>query len=158
VFLATSFSVVMLVLLAQGGARRIVGVVCGAAILTWMLSRWEKMRLRTLFAASIAAMLVVLLMQYLLEYRNIGYRGVFSSTESSRLESIHVDDNILRVGQIIDLVPKAHDFVYEKYLTYLAARPLPRVLWPGKPVDFGIDVPALLGVRGVSLSSSIVGE
>jgi hypothetical protein len=32
------------------------------------------------------------------------------------------------------------------------------VLWPGKPTGPGFDLPSLLGLEGVSLSCSIVGE
>jgi hypothetical protein len=59
---------------------------------------------------------------------------------------------------MIDLVPQYHDFVHTQYLVWVAARPIPRVLWPGKPLNAGIDFPALLGKQGVSLSSSIIGE
>src|SRR5436190_1316412 len=38
------------------------------------------------------------------------------------------------------------------------ARPVPRVFWPGKPIDPGFDLPAIVGMKGVSLSTSIIGE
>jgi hypothetical protein len=37
-------------------------------------------------------------------------------------------------------------------------RPVPRVFWPNKPIDPGFDLPSMLGMKGVSLSSSILGE
>jgi hypothetical protein len=35
---------------------------------------------------------------------------------------------------------------------------VPRIVWPGKPIDPGFDLPSMLGMKGVSLSSSIIGE
>jgi hypothetical protein len=35
---------------------------------------------------------------------------------------------------------------------------VPRVFWPGKPIDAGFDLPSIVGMKGVSLSSSIIGE
>ncbi|MEO7133662.1 MAG: oligosaccharide repeat unit polymerase, partial [Vicinamibacterales bacterium] len=32
------------------------------------------------------------------------------------------------------------------------------VFWPGKPIDSGFDLPSIVGMKGVSLSTSIIGE
>jgi hypothetical protein len=32
------------------------------------------------------------------------------------------------------------------------------VLWEGKPIDAGFDLPSIIGVEGTSLSTSIIGE
>ena len=40
----------------------------------------------------------------------------------------------------------------------MIVRPVPRVFWPGKPVDAGFDLPTALGVEGVSYSYSVIGE
>ena len=62
------------------------------------------------------------------------------------------------VGQIIQFIPQSHGYVYHKYLVYVMVRPVPRVFWPEKPVDPGFDLPAALGVEGVSFSYSVIGE
>jgi hypothetical protein len=43
-------------------------------------------------------------------------------------------------------------------LVFTLVRPIPRVFWPGKPVDAGFDLPTEVGLKGVSLSTSIIGE
>jgi hypothetical protein len=43
-------------------------------------------------------------------------------------------------------------------VVFTLVRPVPRVLWPNKPVDSGFDLATEVGLRGVSLSSSILGE
>ena len=48
--------------------------------------------------------------------------------------------------------------MYSQQIVFTLVRPIPRVIWPGKPVTPGFDLPSEVGMRGVSLSSSIVGE
>jgi hypothetical protein len=36
--------------------------------------------------------------------------------------------------------------------------PIPRILWPGKPSGPGYDLPTMLGLKGVSLTTSIIGD
>ena len=59
---------------------------------------------------------------------------------------------------MIQLIPAEHDYVYSKQLVFAVIRPVPRVFWPSKPVDPGFDLPAIIGMKGVSLSTSILGE
>jgi len=113
---------------------------------------------------------VVLLvtLQLMLEYRNVGLSVLVGKSEiqSGRLEKrqileeqhLRVDDNFYRLCQIIQLIPESYGFVYHRYLIYVIVRPVPRVFWPGKPVDAGFDLPTALGVEGVSYSYSVIGE
>jgi hypothetical protein len=55
-------------------------------------------------------------------------------------------------------MPENHPHVEFQWLVWVAARPVPRVLWPGKPISPGFNLPEYLGKEGVSYSSSIVGE
>ena len=66
--------------------------------------------------------------------------GVLFSGESE-YDYLHVDDNFLRLAQVIQLVPAQHDYVYLQQLIFTAVRPVPRVFWPGKPIDPGFDLP-----------------
>ena len=55
-------------------------------------------------------------------------------------------------------MPAQHDYVYFQQLIFTAIRPVPRVFWPGKPIDPGFDLPTEVGMKGLSLSMSIIGE
>ena len=104
----------------------------------------------------------------MLEYRNVGLSVLVGTGEQTvngyekrqvfEEQHLRVDDNFYRLCQIIQLIPKAHGFVYYDYLVYVLVRPVPRVFWPEKPVDPGFDLPAALGVEGVSYSYSVIGE
>src|SRR5215212_5717701 len=160
-------SVIVALFLAQSGSRRVVGVVAGMALILWVLDQ-QRLRVKHLLATAVAIFALLLTLQVMLEYRNIGLGVLVGNAEipSGRFEKrqileeqhLRVDDNFYRLCQIIQLIPDSYPFVYHKYIVYVIVRPVPRVFWPGKPVDAGFDLPTALGVVGVSYSYSVIGE
>lgn len=147
---------VMLAFLAQGGGRRIIGVTVGAAIIVWIQAQQE-LQVRKLTIAAVAVVGLLAGMQFMLNIRTLGY-DEFAFRGQSDYDYLHVDDNFLRLSQVIQLVPAEHDYVYFQQLWFTVIRPVPRVFWPGKPIDPGFDLPSIVGMKGVSLSTSIIGE
>lgn len=163
-----AMSVIMTLFLAQGGSRRVIGVVVGMALILWILDQ-RQLRIKHLVLTVVAIVALLLSLQIMLEYRNVGLGALVGQTEatlSSRSEKrlvlegqhLRVDDNFYRLCQIIQLIPHSYPYVYHQYLVYVIVRPVPRVFWPGKPVDPGFDLPTALGVEGVSYSYSVIGE
>ena len=155
-WVSIALSGVMLAFLAQGGGRRIIGVTVGAAIIVWIQSQ-QTINIRRLVMAGAAAIGLLAGMQFMLNIRTIGYEE-YAYTGASDYDYLHVDDNFLRLSQVIQIVPAEHDHVGFQQLIFTAVRPVPRVFWPGKPVDPGFDLPSIVGMKGVSLSTSIIGE
>jgi len=157
-----AMSGVMTLFLADGGGRRIIGVVFGAALVTFVISA-ERVRMRHFLIVGGAVAALLWLLSFILDYRNVGLRAAFSDqgesvVERSQRDHYHIDDNFLRLSQIIHFIPDTHPYVYTKYAVWVAVRPIPRIFWPGKPIDPGFDLPAILGMQGVSLSCSVIGE
>lgn len=162
-----AMSVVMALFLAQSGSRRVIGVVAGMALILWILDQ-QRLRIKHLLTTFFAIVALLIGLQVMLEYRNVGLSALVGKGEvvSGRFEKrqlleeqhLRVDDNFYRLCQIIQLIPDSYGFVYHKYLIYVVVRPVPRVLWPEKPVDAGFDLPTALGVEGVSFSYSVIGE
>src|SRR6185436_16216720 len=165
--IGVGMSVIVALFLAQSGSRRVIGVVIGMALILWVLDQ-QRLRVKHLVLTVLAVVALLVTLQVMLEYRNVGLgalvgRGevVSGRSEKSRLleeQHLRVDDNFYRLCQIIQLIPASYPFVYHKYFVYVMVRPIPRVLWPGKPVDPGFDLPTALGVEGVSYSYSVIGE
>ena len=147
---------IMLAFLSQGGGRRIIGVTVGAAILVWIQAQ-QVLRVRRLIIAAAATVALLAAMQFMLNIRGFGYEE-FMFRGSSEYDYLHVDDNFLRLSQVIQIVPSEHPHVGYQQLWFTIVRPVPRVLWPGKPIDPGFDLPTIVGLKGVSLSTSIIGE
>jgi hypothetical protein len=162
-----ALSVVMTLFLAQSGSRRVIGVVAGMALVLWVLDQ-RQLRVKHLILTGVAVVALLLALQVMLEYRNVGLGALVGNADAtvSRREKqqlleeqhLRVDDNFYRLCQIIQLIPQSYGFVYHKYLVYVLVRPVPRVFWPEKPVDPGFDLPTALGVEGVSYSYSVIGE
>lgn len=162
-------AVIFLAFVAQGGARRIVGAMLGAALCYWVLDR-PKVKFSQLAVAGATIVVILWMMQVMVYMRNAGFseRGneaMYVATKNvqmqktglARSDFIHVDDNFYRMVNIVDVVPRLHDYVHLEYLYYVLIRPIPRVFWPGKPTNSGFTN-TLQSAEGTSLTCSIVGE
>ena len=150
-------SIIMTAFLAQGGGRRIVGVVLGAAIICWVLEQ-QKLKIKQIIIVLVSIILLLGTMQWMLEYRNTGYQAALQEQKESHYEYLHVDDNFLRLAQTITLVPRYHSHTYINQIIFPLIRPIPRVFWSGKPVDSGFDLPSALGTEYVTLSFTVIGD
>jgi oligosaccharide repeat unit polymerase len=148
-------SVIMLLFLAQGGGRRLIGVTVGAALLVWIQSN-PGLRLKNIVIIAATMIALSWASQFILNIRTRGI-DVFM-VRGSEYDYLHIDDNFLRLAQILDIVPKDHPYVGVGQIYFALVRPIPRVFWPNKPVDSGFDLSKQVGMKGVSLSSSIIGE
>ncbi|PWT89619.1 MAG: oligosaccharide repeat unit polymerase [Blastocatellia bacterium] len=159
---------IMTLFIAQSGSRRVLGVILGMALVFWVLSQ-PRLRVKQVVVSVISVAALLIALQIMLEYRNVGLGvlvGQRNQTASGLNEKqamfeeqyLRVDDNFYRLCQVIQLIPKSFPYVYHRYIIYVIVRPIPRVFWPGKPVDPGFDLPTALGVEGVSYSYSVIGE
>jgi oligosaccharide repeat unit polymerase len=160
VALGIVMSFLVLAFASQSGTRGEIGVIAGSALLCWILL---KSRINTAVLARVCAILVVLViwMQLVLMYRNSGLLAALDdSTGLERLQSssIAVDDNFFRLCQVFDIIPGKIDHSWGQQLLYVLVRPIPRVLWPDKPVGPGFSFEQAIGVTSATLSVSAVGE
>src|SRR5262249_46244312 len=137
-------SIVMTLFLAQSGSRRVIGVVAGMALVLWILDQ-RQLRVKHLIATVLTITAVLLTLQIMLEYGNVGLGALvgggdttvdrFEKRQLLEEQHLRVDDNFYRLSQIIQLIPRSYPFVYQKYFVYVLVRPVPRVFWPEKPTD-----------------------
>lgn len=156
---AALLALVYSVFQAQGGNRRYLGVMFGAAIVVWLISskdyRWRR-AIGLLIASSI--LLGALELTYVYRFRGA---AVFYEEEARQeltgFDRIRVDDNFLRLAQSIYYVPAHYPYVWHEYVVFALIRPIPRVFWPEKPLAPSFRIHDQVDV-GASLSSSVVGE
>ena len=157
-------SLVMLLFLMQGGGRRIIGVTVGAALVTYVLGS-RRLTLRVVFVSLGVVLALVWITVKMIENRNVGMASIFETPKSSGSasaspwrEAYHVDNNLRSFAELAFFVPAKHPYVYQDYFIWVMIRPIPRVLWPGKPEGPGFDLPKSMGQQGVSLSVTLIGE
>lgn len=154
--------------LIQGGGRRLVGMFFGSGILVWFLGK-PKVRFTTILILGLLAFGLLFTFERMLDYRKIGILAMFDSSLEPVQEVledglddhrafVRVDDNFLRLAQMTAIFPDHHAYTTWRYVLWVAVRPVPRLLWPGKPIDPGFDLPEFIGSTGVALSSSVIGE
>lgn len=151
-------SAIVVAFLAQSGGRRIIGVVIGAALFTWLAAK-PRLGPKVIFGGAAAVFLLLMFMQEMLRYRNVGFAAWWAGeTPELFVAHLHVDDNFLRLAQLVGFYPDVVEYALHKPLSHALTLPIPRVFWSDKPTDPGFNLPQLLGMEGVSLSSSIIGE
>ena len=106
-----------------------------------------------------------------LEFRRIGLRTylreVFSGAPVERLEGemsagsnleFMVDNNLRAISAISAYFPGRHEFLGEEVILHGLIHPIPRALWPGKPVNLAVSSEQILGIKGATIASTFVGE
>lgn len=114
--------------------------------------RW---RWRVLFA--VAPILLLLAMQVQVEYRAAGFEEVDLATVETRLDSLHRDNIFHWLLTATDVMPDKYEFTGDIPFVDLFLHPIPRFLWPGKPVNSGFPFITWEDV-GASLTISVMGE
>ncbi len=142
----------------QGGGRRLTGFLAGVGMVTFLVAKRDQLKVKHFAFMGVAAVALLILMDMQLTFRNMGYAGMFQKYDYESFTEIKVDDNFLRIAQVLDNVPEVHPYSGTQYLFWAFARPVPRVFWPGKPVSPGFNVAAMVGERGVTLTTTVVGE
>ena len=112
-------------LAAESGSRRVIGVVAGMALVLWVLDQ-QRLRIKHLLATAFAIVALLLTLQIMLEYRNVGLGALVGNTDTTansrtekrqllEVQHLRVDDNFYRLCQIIQLIPESYGFVYHKF-------------------------------------------
>ena len=156
-------ALIMAVFLLHDGGRRLVGVFFGSGGVVWFLGQ-PKVRLTTVLGLGLFVLGLLFTFERMLDNRDVGVLAMFDENLTPEREPndtgvlIRVDDNFLRLAQTTAIFPDLHPYTTWRYVLWVAVRPVPRLFWPGKPVNPGFDLPEFVGVTGASLSSSVIGE
>lgn len=152
---SAAMAVTIMLLHSQGGGRRIVGAMILSGLFCWMI-RARRLTSRRFVIAIFLVGGLLALMQIMLIYRNIGFGD--SGSELGDFNYLHVDDNFLRIAQMLEYVPGLSSYVGWQYIVYAIVRPIPRVFWPSKPVDGGFDLAEILGIPDTTFVLTSPGE
>jgi hypothetical protein len=128
------------------------------------LKREETKRLIAVTACVAVALLVAT--RVMLEFRTVGLRYYISSFKEIQAErdtgtddsKFFVDYNLFVICQMTEVFPERYHYLGWEVPYQSLIRPIPRALWPQKPEGLSISFEEVLGVEGLTLASSFVGE
>jgi len=86
----------------------------------------------------------------LLDYTRLGIRGIFDSLEQSFLEGSYMFD-IVTFEKILSKVPAEVPYQYGKTLLTWTVMPVPRSIWPDKPINLGQFIGANIYNQGIGI-------
>ncbi|MBK0399764.1 oligosaccharide repeat unit polymerase [Limibaculum sp. M0105] len=122
----------------------------------FILARPDLKTLHLLSFGAVVAMIGGLGMNYMLAFRGIGLsRFDFEEFES---ETLFVDLNLINICKLTEVFPSRFDYLGLEIPYWMMILPIPRALWPGKPEGLSIGIEEALGVDGLTLSATFVGE
>lgn len=149
---------IVLAFVAQGGGRRNIVVILGAALITWAIFKRNDLRPEHYVVIVLVVLVTMAFLEVMLQNRNVGLNSLRSEEKDNPITGLHVDDNFHSLGEMLRVMPSEANYVGFQYVFYLLVRPVPRVLWENKPVTPGFDLAQHLGTPYLSLSITNIGE
>lgn len=93
---------------------------------------------------------------YLPEIRTVGLGNFDLAT--ARTDTLFVDLNLINIAILTQAFPNYFGYIGLEIPYTAVIRPIPRALWPGKPEGLSVSIEEVIGVSGMTLSATFVGE
>jgi hypothetical protein len=141
----------------SSGTRSVLGTYIITFVGVYFLAGRQITLTKALFLT--VPMLVILYFAnfYMVAFRKIGLSN-FSFVEQPS-DSFFVDHNIVNISNLMEVFPNSFEFLGFEIPFNALIRPIPRVLWPGKPEGLSVSIESALGAGpSVTLSCTFVGE
>ena len=119
-------------------------------------SKWKIIILSAIGAAILALSTI-----YGVRFRDVGLGSYLKGAREDRAAfeaGLHVDYNLYVVAELITIFPGYLNYIGWDGPIWFVARPVPRVLWPGKPRGANVAAENVVESEGASLSCTFVGE
>lgn len=139
-----------------GGTRNVFATYVITFAAAYLVMR-PKLRMREILLVGGPTVVVLgVASYYMAEMRTVGLSNY--SFENSRVETLSLDYNIVNISNLTTVLPETHEFLGMEIPFNAIIRPIPRALWSGKPERLSLSIEQALGVRGLTLSTTFVGE
>ncbi|NET48523.1 MAG: oligosaccharide repeat unit polymerase [Merismopedia sp. SIO2A8] len=115
----------------------------------------------TLIPAILISLLTVFATYHMLELRTVGLKRYITeeiyASETVR-DTFAVDYNLASISWVADAMPQTYDFLGAEVLQWAIVKPIPRALWPGKPVGLSVTIEEIAGAKGWTVAVTYLGE
>ena len=164
----SKFSVVIVVLallltLFYGFSTGTRNVIC-AYVITFLVSYFyasSASRLKIIILSAIGVAIIALSAFFGIRFRNEGLRNYLKGGGDDRVgaeQSLYIDYDLYIVSQLVSIFPNYVHYLGWDGPIWLAVRPVPRFLWPDKPLGDNVGAESVIESEGATFSSTFIGE
>lgn len=147
----------------SGGTRNVFAIYLITFLIGYAFALPEGRIIELGFASITCAVLLLVSNSLMLQFRNVGLRAFMHGVrEPETMQQVQreltIDNDLYAICRLVEYFPKYHGYLGWE-VPYLAIiRPVPRALWPGKPVGMSFSVENVFNAEGYTIASSYVGE
>lgn len=146
-----------------GGTRNVFATYMAGMVGAYLLVQPRLTLWKVAICSGLAMILLIISTREMLAFRQIGlanylkYGGPQSANEEEE-GGLFVDANILNLSMLIKAFESQHEPIGWNVPFNAIIRPIPRAVWPGKPEGLAIGIEEAVGMSGLTLSVTFVGE
>lgn len=144
-----------------GGTRNIFISYIATFMMGYILTLHKNTLINTVVPIVLAGFVALYGSYHMLEFRNIGLRSYIEQQgykSESNPDTFAVDYNLASLGWVAEAMPQDYPFLGAEVLTWALVRPIPRVLWPGKPEGLSVSIEEIAGADGWTVAATYLGE
>jgi len=143
------------------GTRNIIGSYLVTFLAAYIYAS-KPSRRQLLVMTTIVSAILFLATYYEIRFRDVGLKnylqGLDVESEQDEETTLFIDYNLYTVGALMSIFPRQVPYIGWDSPVWLIVRPIPRALWPGKPDGSKVSIENILGLEGVTLAATFVGE
>ncbi len=146
-----------------GGTRNVFATYMAGMVGAYLLVQHRLTIWKVAVSGGLALALLLFSTKEMLVFRQIGLANYLKyggpeSVEGEEEGGLFVDANILNLAMLIGAFDKQHEPIGLNVPFNAIIRPIPRAIWPGKPEGLVIGIEEAVGMEGLTLSVTFVGE
>lgn len=124
----------------------------------------EKKRMRLVPMMTTCALVMLCATWLMLKFRDDGFKTWISGdaplapAEKVNARTLAVDYNLISIARIAGFFPKSADYLGGEMVYMAIVRPIPRAVWPGKPVEMSVTIEEIFNTSGLTIAATYAGE
>ncbi len=142
------------------GTRNVLGTYAISMFGAYVLSKPNLKPKQLLIVGVPVAGLLLFASTLMLEFRSAGGITTWLNAGERHYDTLYIDHNMVNLSNLTNVFPDAVGYLGLEIPYQALIKPIPRVLWPGKPEGLSTSIEAALGVADnvTTLSCTFMGE
>lgn len=147
----------------SGGTRNVFATYLVTFLISYAFALPLGRKKELIVASGLCAVLLFVSSILMLQFREIGLEkyvegGYKYNIEHADEESLFIDYNLYSICRIVEIFPEPQPYLGWEVPFLAIVRPVPRAMWPGKPEGLSFSLEDALGVEGLTVAASFIGE